>query len=201
MRKLIEKAKALFEMPSMISGSRDFGWPNESLNKERAQTAFSDPDKQMLYEDDDCELFQIGDASTGRIYLFNKRFETIDYYVQYETSHWKMTGQTITQIEVWRTVGIAYFKNITTHVFFKILLPRFGSIMSDEQQTEDGKRFWLRVMDEASHDGYHVAFIDFKGSKKEYYSSEIPITKWALQTGAWGVGDKFLERRFLIEIP
>ncbi len=45
-------------------------------------------------------------------------------------------------------------------VFFRILLPKYGSLISDSAQTDKGRRFWFYAIKEAFRTRHNVYFVD-----------------------------------------
>lgn len=69
---------------------------------------------------------------------------------------------TCTQVKVWRTVSEQH-DTATRHLprsFFKYLLDIYNIIVSDEEQTNAGKRFWETMIDWAFQTGFHVYVSD-----------------------------------------
>jgi hypothetical protein len=54
------------------------------------------------------------------------------------------------------------------HVFYKYLMPRFKSLMTDTQQTEHGQRFWSTALAAAMKDKrYHVYSYDRRSTPNQ----------------------------------
>ena len=80
------------------------------------------------------------------------------YYVNLETVT-NLGNKAIRQIYVWsakdRQSGAS-----SGLMFWDTLLPMFGCIVTDTEQTDDGESFWLRRLQEAFRFGYNVSWID-----------------------------------------
>ncbi|MDE9494542.1 hypothetical protein KKJ09_13340 [Xenorhabdus bovienii] len=65
---------------------------------------------------------------------------------------------TCTQIKVWRTVSAQHQHAVSgfPRVFFKHLLDEYSIVVTDEQQTSDGKRFWETMISWALEVGFSV---------------------------------------------
>lgn len=73
------------------------------------------------------------------------------------------TRQTCTQIMVWRTVQAQHDRAVhgLPQLFFQHFLENYSIVVSDEQQTIEGRRFWERMISWAmSTPGYHVYVSD-----------------------------------------
>jgi len=91
------------------------------------------------------------------VVLLNHTKQSIEYYVQYEFG--KFRGiKTITQIALWahkefplpNIEGLSAIK----WTFFKYLLPKAQAISADSIQTEAGKTFWLKRLQDACDSDY-----------------------------------------------
>lgn len=65
---------------------------------------------------------------------------------------------TCTQIKVWRTVALEHNAAVKDlpKLFFANLLQKYNIVVSDEEQTSDGKRFWETMIDWSFKTGYLV---------------------------------------------
>lgn len=65
---------------------------------------------------------------------------------------------TCTQIKVWRTIALEHNAAVKDlpKLFFANLLQQYNIVVSDEEQTSDGKRFWETMIDWSFKTGYSV---------------------------------------------
>lgn len=78
------------------------------------------------------------------------------------------TRKSCTQILVWRTPNVIHDRAVhgLPQDFFRFFLEQFAIVVSDEQQTIDGRRFWERMISWAiTTPGYHVYVSD--GTEEE----------------------------------
>ncbi|MEW2741545.1 hypothetical protein ABZ131_20505 [Providencia rettgeri] len=70
--------------------------------------------------------------------------------------------QTCTQIKVWRTISSIHNAAVRElpRTFFSNLLKEYSIVVSDEEQTADGKRFWETMIDWSLNTGYFVYISD-----------------------------------------
>jgi hypothetical protein len=68
--------------------------------------------------------------------------------------------KTSRQVLVWRDPDTGSNVGFANKVFFEHLLPTYGLIVSDTQQSPDGKRFWLWSIDQALKSGLHAYYLD-----------------------------------------
>lgn len=78
----------------------------------------------------------------GDRYLVMVHDKQIRYFVR--VSKVNEAGMTFArQVLVWREKSSFPAMGFAIHVFFKILLPEYGALITDVQQTEKGRDFWL----------------------------------------------------------
>ncbi|MHB0838771.1 hypothetical protein ACVZCY_14845 [Klebsiella grimontii] len=73
------------------------------------------------------------------------------------------TRKSCTQILVWRTPNVIHDRAVhgLPQIFFAFFLEHYAIVVSDEQQTLDGRRFWERMISWAiTTNGYHVYVSD-----------------------------------------
>ena len=134
-----------------------------------------------------------------KIVLLNHDKKLIEYFVQYEFSHFRKI-KTITQIALWANhafpmpnlEGLSAIK----WTFFKYLLPKADAIVADTMQTELGKRFWLRRIRDAWDTGLKT-YLVLRDTNMVF---EIKNTKDldTLTPYIWGTKDRHKYRRAFI---
>lgn len=104
-------------------------------------------------------------------------FGLIQYCVEVETFNLtgELTLKTVAQTSVWRNKDYLGLFGIANWLFINILFPQYGTIMSDNIQSRDGKRFWAnRVSDmlESNIFVYGITMLNNKTSKVNLIVSE-----------------------------
>jgi hypothetical protein len=192
------RARELFEAPPEIIQPTNFGWDDDDANRTLAQRLLRR--KQEILEDHpDYELFLTGDKINGYIAMYLKKLGLLGYAINYKVERRRLLGSTVTQVKLWRRAGTPYVPGITRRVFFDHLLTRWPMVMSDEQQTPEGARFWSDRLAEASTGAYDVGFVDFGRNYVEWWDHTTPITDWIKQKQAWGQHHRFRSLRYLIK--
>ncbi|EKT62925.1 hypothetical protein OOA_05596 [Providencia burhodogranariea DSM 19968] len=94
--------------------------------------------------------------------------------------------KTCTQIKVWRTISAKHRDAVKElpRTFFANLLNDHSIVVSDEEQTGDGKRFWEGMIDWAMSAGYYVYVSD--GTLEER-----PLTTVNTMSDFYNTWDKF----------
>ena len=104
----------------------------------------------------------------------------------------------VCQTSLWRDRESAQSVSVAAWVFFKQLLPTYGSILSDATQSRDGKAFWIRRCAEALDLWYHVYALKTDENKVSIVSkAKLHDLSWTKKL--WSTTDQsFQHRRLLI---
>lgn len=107
-------------------------------------------------------LFHYGDSHFGGYFITPKDQSYVAYFVQYKPVRYSKLGlNALRQALVWRKRrGDEIATSMPLRVFFDVLLPKFGQIVSDYEQTEFGRDFWLRAVDAAFDKGLFVYVVN-----------------------------------------
>ncbi|MEX6205036.1 hypothetical protein AB6G29_23740 [Providencia hangzhouensis] len=124
---------------------------------------------------DQYRLIAIGDEPET-VYLVELRFRNDIVYGK----------TTCTQIKVWRTISTKHNPAVKElpRTFFADLLKKHSIVVSDEEQTGDGKRFWESMIDWAMSSGYYVYASD--GTQEDR-----PLTKISSMNEFYDKWDRF----------
>jgi len=109
----------------------------------------------------------------------------------------------VSQIALWRRTGSPFVQKLTTRIFFTYLLPKYGCILSDAQQTQDGNTFWINRMAEATRMGLRVGLANMTEQKISYFDpTRSTYLEWLKANPDWGAagdpGSDFQRLRYLI---
>lgn len=185
-----------FESPQMVSVT-DFGLTDPITNKKMARDLLKK--KIEVIEDSvDYEIFRNGDERNGNIALYNKQEKILDYLIHYTTNNYSQIWSTVTQLKLWRRRGSPYVQGVTKKIFFNYLLQRYPAIMSDGQQTDDGRNFWMDRMAEATTLGYRVALVNLNHRQVLWYDPTESFLNWMQKNQGWGSEESYMALRYLI---
>ncbi len=131
-------------------------------------------------------------------YMSNKQ---IEYFVRYAESpsltHTEF--KSLKQAKIWRASESQPSKDLLPYVFFNVLMKRFGRMVTDEVQTDGGRRMWNNfVFDEAFARNFRVYWLDVSKEIPEVH--EIPnvkVFKMAIPM-IWGTAEHFKSNLVLI---
>ncbi|MDC9615365.1 hypothetical protein ABLB69_15515 [Xenorhabdus khoisanae] len=112
-----------------------------------------------------------------------------------------LNKETCTQIMVWRTLSFKHqiAASSLPRVFFKHLLNSYSIVVTDEEQTGDGKRFWKIMINWALETNYHVYVSD--GTEIDRPLTQISsmdelIGKW--EAFCWGHDAEVHRHRLIV---
>lgn len=150
----------------------------------------------------DYRIVRTGDGYEGWFLLIDKASLLTDYAVKYETRKWNWLPRTVTQCILWRRPTSLYARGLTARVFFDVLLPRYGMIMSDRQQTDQGHDFWLARMADANARSEVVGMANTNLHSTAWYrGGNAGLEAWIRQQDAFGSKHRFQALRYVIAEP
>ena len=143
-------------MPQLIeTDDFKFGELNDRLSF--MEKLLGKPSLKHVGKYNEYDLYHTGsDGSSGYYFLTDEFFSELYYVCKYVTR--KVIGdKALSQVIVYRNPEVwTGTRGIVQFVMEKILLPRFGIIMSDIQQTLDGRRLWVATMQKAVSKSLYV---------------------------------------------
>ncbi|MEY4591406.1 MAG: segment 11/17 [Pseudomonadota bacterium] len=111
-------------------------------------------------------------SSSGFYFLYDAARRDINYAVQYSTVEIPAPPHETNppcikgarQVFVWRNraADSAFSAGIADKVFWEYLMPKYGCLVSDSQQTDAGKAFWQHQITKSLKKGLSVRLINLK---------------------------------------
>lgn len=185
------------ESPQFV-GTTDFNLDDTANNKAFAARCITKV-SEVIEKNNNYEISRTGDSYHGWMFLYVYATQTVEYVVQYERENFKWLAPTVTQCLLWRATASLYTKNLTQRMFFDYLLPRYGAIISDTQQTKDGYRFWGDRMSDAVSLGHFVGIADMRDHKVDWFDpSSASFREWFSIKPTLGKTERFKEIRYVI---
>jgi hypothetical protein len=114
---------------------------------------------ETIEESTEHKIFRTGEHQSGKIAVFNKPLNTLDFLIRYSAWNHDIIAQEVAQLQVWRRVGGLHVQGLTNKMLFQYLLREYPALISDPEQTPKGREFWLTRMAEATALGYRVALV------------------------------------------
>jgi hypothetical protein len=149
--------------------------------------------------DQHTTLFHVQVASGGIYFLKSDDFDYLCRYREVELPPTTLPGKSrgIRQVLIHRCRSVnVHASGIAHDIFWNMLLPKHGVLVSDSEQTEDGRRFWFFQIGEALKRGLTVRFIDTNSGTFEEANTPSELNR--LMSSSYGPSTWF--RRFVIAI-
>lgn len=173
----------LTEMPRIIIGLNKLDDLSiDSVNKAKYKLLSTLQDKKEIKRSDDLIVYQTGNM----FYSLDKETKKVIYYMQYDTSYTKTLGSFLWQSLVWRDENSVLVKTIPHKIFFEYLLPKYGIIATDGDQTKDGKRFWEYQVAYSLENNINVYYFNLKSKELELIKSLTEFNRAIKKYDIWG---------------
>lgn len=174
------KDRIIFAMPSLCD-STDFGLSDYQVNRRMLRDLMKRSTLKPILERSndgiDATLYNVGSITDG--YYFMLEDDLIVYLMKYKRSNKKLLGvPSVTQTAVWRSLEALNVTGLVDDVIFHILLPRFGTIMSDALQTERGMELWHSLIYKSMRKSKTVALADFNLNRVVQFTLPAEFRLW-----------------------
>lgn len=142
----------------------------------------------------DANIYQLG----SQIFCLDAKMKRVTYYLKYAVGNNGKIGSYIWQSIVWVHPVAGYLSGIPQQTFFRNLLPKFGTIITDSQHTWDGKRFWRLRIAEAFQQKLNVYFYNFANHEIVELKNYEEFEYYDKIKDIWGPSDKHQMKRIII---
>lgn len=154
-------------MPYIWEGTYSPPWAKNMADNEKQLEFFESrhPKKVATYtsEGDDWDLMYLKFGGQDIYYVSAEGL--IQYCVEVDEFSINDYGiSTLAQTSVWRNKAFSELDDLAKWVFFKVLFPKYGTVLSDDTQSIDGKNFWSRRAKQAIDLGLNVYALGLYGS-------------------------------------
>lgn len=140
----------------------------------------------------------------SKYFCLDNKLHELTYFMKYQVGNNGKIGDYVWQSLVWTNPIATYIEGYPQQMFFEFLLPKFGTIITDSEQTWNGKRFWIYRIQDAFNMGLNVYFYDFSTQniiKMQNYQDFVHAQR---MYDIWGDTNKHLMKRMLLtnkELP
>lgn len=149
----------LTEMPKLIPPLKGHELNDASMNGQWYKDFDRDKYKKLIVVLNDHAIVS-KDGTT--FFCLDSDTKRVTYYLKYEVAKHSQLGQYVWQSMVWTDLNCDYIRGFPQKIFFDFLLPKYGCIVTDSEQTWYGQRFWQLRISEALKKGLFVYYFDFK---------------------------------------
>jgi hypothetical protein len=138
--------------------------------------------------------------SKGTFFIQDDKLEQVTYQMTYKVDKNAKLGQYVWQSTVWNPGGKPYLEGFPRKVIFDYLIPEYGTIVTDSEQSWEGERFWKILIMYAFQRNLNVYYYNFM--TKELIKMES-FGQWEIfdrdnTYDIWGDSDKHKLKRMLI---
>lgn len=189
--------RPLSEMPQTV-GANDFGMADENYRSQFTRYLLNVHPQQIPEDEPEYQLIRAGEGQRVYFFMLEQPHGRLVYFVKCETAKVNFIGQTVTQVALWRDFSSAVPVGVTGKVF-EMLLSEWPTVMSDEEQTDRGREFWVQRMAICAAKGFKVGLADLREKTVEWRSADEPYADWIkARSGAWSKDHSAQNLRFLI---
>lgn len=175
----------------------DFGLENETTNinlgkKLLGRDGGKTPVKRM---DDGHTLWEF-----AREYAIIRDADShIEYYMRFRFDEYQpLNRKCVWQVTLWRNPKRGFAAG-TASAIFGDLLSKYGTVITDAEQTPDGRRFWAdRIESALTTSGLHVYYIDLANPSNPVEIKTRTDYNQMINAPAYGRAASFQDRRFII---
>jgi hypothetical protein len=180
--------------------SSDFGLDNPKINRTIAKQCFDTKVSELDELNPDTTKYHCLKSRKDHdvtISLIDRETKTLVFYSYLiEVNNPDGPGYGITQISVWRATSDTNTVGMANRVF-NYVLDKFGTVISDDIHTPEGKEFWKRQMIDADSKSYPLGLINDETGVTDWKQSES-VQDWLKDRDeAWGWDKSHL--RFIIK--
>ncbi len=155
--------------------------------------------------DKHAALYELQLKGVGYYFVMNSNQsgrDRIEYFVRFKGVKFDKTlvpgGQAVRQVLLWRnktSASSVYSVGIARKVFWELLFPRYRCLASDNQQTDDGKKFWSSAVGSALDDGLTVRIVNTNDRTFDDVTSKEDFIEKAATT--WGTA-RWFQRMIIV---
>lgn len=164
---------------------------NEKLYKKLSAIKYK---KHIMTVFDKAYLYKEG----ANFFCLDDKLQRVTYYMTYNVTSVSKLGRSVWQTLVWADPLASYISGIPQKIFFDHLLTKFDTILTDSQQTWDGKRFWkLRIAD-AFEKNLNVFFYNFANHELIKINNRDDLEAYTNLKDIWGPSNLHKMKRIVI---
>src|SRR5574343_1575768 len=193
---MINHIKILNEMPRRISQLPvDDDLSVYNTNQAKYKELYNIPNKQIYHKFDDNKVVYY---ISNKVFCLDTINKQIVYYMEYETSFNSILGSYAWQSLVWRKKNTQYINTLPHDIFFKVLLPKFGTVVTDGEQTDDGIKFWEYQIGYALNNNLNVYYFNTLTKELIHLPSTLAVYNLDQKIKIWGTDNEHKHKLVVI---
>jgi hypothetical protein len=183
-------------MPKIIqplNGMEDFD--NFSINSAKYKELVKLFNKEIYKRfDDEHIVYRAG----NKFFCLDYEKKKVTYYMEYSTSHNSILGSFLWQSLIWRAKNNLSNRTLPHEIFFKVLLPKYGVITTDGEQTIDGRKFWEYQIGFALDNDFYVYYFNLKSKELIKITNSTHGNKVIQEQDVWGLSHEHKSKLIVI---
>lgn len=189
------KLTSLLEMPKIIPAlSIEDNLDLYSVNQAKYKELFTSNANVYKKFDNARVVYQSG----KKFYCLDALRREVTYFMEYNVNSNKTLGSFLWQSLVWRSKKVEYNKTLPHEIFFDTLLPKYGVITTDGDQTDEGRRFWSYQVKFALDKNFFLYYHNLQTKELQQFKSMLEFDDLIKKFNIWGNSN--LHRQKLIVI-
>ena len=142
------------------------------------------PDRKPDFFYRGAPVYMFGDGEQ-KSYIFLVENGEVIYLLKYHKVRYSgvKLGRQVLVVRARMTTATNQFAR---HVFFKILLPKYGALIADKQQTKFGRNFWEHAITDAINQNLHVYFLDRRSAPNVLHEIKSDSDVEKFSPDIWG---------------
>ena len=192
---LLEESELLMEMPKTIPDLTNHAL-NNTIENRKYFDVISKESMKKLYKkiNNDSIIYQY----KKEFVCLNTKINKITYFMKFKVDHNKILGNYVWQSLVWRATTAAELSGIPEKIFFETLLPKYGCVVTDSEQTWNGTRFWIYRITDALKMNLFVYYYNFRSKELIKVNSIDEFTEIEEKYDIWGTSNNHEMKRIVI---
>lgn len=167
-----------------VSGTKMIGdLPSSMIERVRSLMKDKVKNTQQIQTYKGADVYHLRDKGAG--YVILAKDGEVLYFVRHESvrHNGMKPGR---QVLVWRDSSSFRATGFAEYVFFRYLLPKYGVLICDQEQTQVGRAFWQYAIHAAFDRGLHVYFLDRRSSPNRLLEIEHDEDLDKYESLMWG---------------
>lgn len=194
--RLEELTQGLFESPLAIEPLDDHVI-NTTFGNHKYYNMYIRKDNDIVPLTNEINIYSDMYKRKGHIFAADPKVEQIYYLLNYETSTNPILGKYVAQTWLWIDKNIGVVKSLPTKYFFE-LVDEYGTIVTDSEQTPDGKKFWIKRIKDAFTKNLNVYYFNFITSELVKLNSPNDVSTYDAKYQIYSQHETSLDKVFVI---
>lgn len=188
----------LIETPQQIEDLDEPEFLDFDANRNLYNQLKSEKNKKLIKKlTPQASLYEL---SYGRFCVLDNQQKQVAYWMTFQIGKNSVLGKFVWQSLVWKfhRIHTNYTSGLPAEIFFKNLLLKFGTIITDSEQTFKGEYFWRDRIADAFSLKLNVYYFDFSNNKLIKLKDTRHLSEIEKTHDIWGKSDLHQMKRVVI---